>query len=79
MTAVNIHDAKTQLSRLLVRAEQGETVTIAKAGKPVARLTGIAASPEPKRLGFLAGQTHVPDDFDTMQAEQIADEFEDES
>ena len=53
MTAVNIHEAKTQLSRLLVCAEQGEAVTIAKAGKPVARLMGITASPEPKRLGFL--------------------------
>ena len=76
MTTVNIHEAKTQLSRLLVRVEQGETVTIAKAGKPVARLTGIETPPERKRLGFLAGQAQIPDDFDTLGADRIADEFE---
>ena len=76
MTTVNIHEAKTQLSRLLVRVEQGETVTIAKAGKPVARLTGIETPTERKRLGFLAGQAQIPDDFDILGADQIADEFE---
>lgn len=76
MTTVNIHEAKTQLSRLLVRVEQGETVTIAKAGKPIARLTSIHAPQEQRRLGFLAGQAQIPEDFDTMGANQIANEFE---
>ena len=76
MTTVNIHEAKTQLSRLLARVEQGETITIAKAGKPIARLTAIEAPPQPRHLGFLAGGAQIPDDFDTLGADQIADEFE---
>ena len=75
---VNTHEAKTHLSRLIGAVGRGESVIIAKAGKPVARLGPISA-PEPKvmrRLGFLAGHAEVPDDFDQMGAEEIAAMFE---
>lgn len=77
MTTVNIHEAKTHLSRLLERAAKGESIVIAKAGKPMARLMPLSASePKPKsRIGFLDGQFSVPDDFDTMFADEIADMF----
>ncbi|MDZ7851988.1 MAG: type II toxin-antitoxin system Phd/YefM family antitoxin [Halomonas sp.] len=77
MDTINIHEAKTHLSRLLARAAQGETVLIAKAGQPIAKLTPIDAPPVGKkhRLGFLAGAFEIPDDFDTMGGDTIADEF----
>ena len=77
MTTVNIHEAKTHLSRLVERAANGETVILAKAGKPIAKIVPL----EPKeastsrRLGFLKGPFKVPDDFDTMMAEEIAEMF----
>lgn len=72
MSTVNIHDAKTHLSRLIEQAARGESVVIAKAGKPVVKLTAIAAPARPRRLGFLKGQISVPEDFDTMGAETVA-------
>lgn len=76
MTTVNIHEAKTHLSRLLDRVASGETITIARAGKPVARLAPLdTPSAASRRLGFLKGQVLVPDDFDTMGAEEIAAMF----
>lgn len=77
MEAVNIHEAKTRLSQLVARAAEGEGFIIAKAGKPMARVTAIdsPASGQQKRLGFLAGQFSVPDDFDRMGQEEIADMF----
>jgi prevent-host-death family protein len=73
MSTVNVHEAKTHLSRLIETAASGETVIIAKAGKPVAKLTAVDAPARPamRRLGFLAGQFSVPDDFDTMASEEI--------
>jgi prevent-host-death family protein len=74
---VNIHHAKTHLSALLEEVEQGEQVIIARAGAPVARLTAIDA-PAPgtsPRTGFLRGSLQVPDDFDTMGADDIAQLF----
>jgi prevent-host-death family protein len=74
---VNIHEAKTHLSRLIEDAVQGESFIIAKAGKPVVRVTAVDA-PEPpaiRRTGFLAGQIAVPDDFDTMGREEIEQLF----
>jgi prevent-host-death family protein len=73
MSAVNIRDAKTHLSRLIARAEAGETVIIARAGKPVVKLVPINASAPKKkrRLGFMAGQFMVPNDFDRMDAGEI--------
>jgi prevent-host-death family protein len=77
MESVNIHEAKTRLSQLIARAQQGEGFIIAKAGKPMVRVTPID-SPAPeqqKRLGFLAGQFRVPDDFDRMAEQEIASMF----
>ena len=77
MEYVNMHEAKTRLSQLVAQAEKGESFIIAKAGKPVVRVVAID-SPEPsqqKRLGFLAGQFTVPDDFDRMAEDEIADMF----
>jgi len=74
----NIHEAKTQLSRLVELAAKGESFVIAKAGKPMVKVMALNA-PEPsqmKRFGFLAGQIIVPDDFDTMGAEEIRAMFE---
>jgi len=73
MHTVNIHEAKTQLSRLVERASRGESFIIARAGKPLVRVTALD-SPDAnqiRRLGFLAGEISVPKDFDTMGSEQI--------
>jgi prevent-host-death family protein len=72
MTTVNIHEAKTQLSRLVEQAAGGEPFIIAKAGKPMVRVTAIDAPAEVRRLGFLEGEIEVPDDFDIMGADEIA-------
>lgn len=73
MRAVNIHEAKTHLSRLVAEAARGNAFVIAKAGKPLVKVVPYSETePEPgRRLGFLAGEVEVPDDFDTMGAEQI--------
>jgi prevent-host-death family protein len=78
MRTVNIHQAKTHLSRLLEEAVNGEPFNIAKAGKPLVKVTRIdAAETRPKRrIGFLAGQFSIPDDFDRMHAEEIVRLFE---
>ena len=77
MESVNMHEAKTRLSQLVARAAKGEAFIIAKAGKPVARVTAYD-SPEAgqqRRLGFLAGEFAAPDDFDRMGQEEIAKMF----
>lgn len=78
MRTVNIHEAKTHLSRLVERAAQGEAFVIAKAGKPMVKVVPIDTPPagETRRLGFLAGQFTVPDDFDRMGSEEIGELFE---
>ena len=65
MQTVNIHDAKTHLSRLLEQVAGGEEIIIAKAGKAVARLVPLEAPPKKRRLGRLKGKLNVPDDFDS--------------
>lgn len=74
MQTVNIHEAKTHLSRLIERAAQGESFIIAKADKPMVRVIAIDAEPvkAPQRLDFMKGKMRVPDDFDTMYADEIA-------
>lgn len=72
MPTVNIHEAKTQLSRLVDEAAKGESFVIAKAGKPLVKVSALDAPAKPKRLGFLAGEIAVPEDFDTMGAAEIA-------
>jgi prevent-host-death family protein len=76
METINIHAAKTQLSRLLDAVAAGEEVVIAKAGKPVARLVPIGQEPKPRQLGLLAGKIHVPENFDEPLPEEILAEFE---
>lgn len=73
MKAVNIHEAKTHLSRLVEEAARGEPFIIAKAGKPLVKVVTLEApsSREVKRIGFLAGHIDVPDDFDRMRREEI--------
>lgn len=80
-TTVNIHDAKTQLSKLIERVERGEDVVIARAGKPVVRLTQLEAVKKPKkrRLGGLEGMFEIPEDFDTMFDKEIEEMFYGES
>ena len=77
MQTVNIHEAKTQLSKLIEQAVKGESFIIAKAGKPMVKVIKIDA-PEAssmKRLGFMAGQISTPKDFDEMGKDEIAKLF----
>jgi prevent-host-death family protein len=77
MRTFNIHEAKTHLSRLVDEAEKGEPFIIAKAGKPkvkVMRIDPEDAKPV-QRIGFLKGKIKVPDDFDTMFADEIEKMF----
>jgi prevent-host-death family protein len=71
MRIVNMHEAKTQLSRLVDAAAKGEPFVIAKAGKPLVKVVSIAAPAAPRRLGFMRGEFTVPDDFDTMDRAEI--------
>ena len=73
MKTVNIHEAKTHLSKLIEEASKGESFVIAKAGKPVVRVTALGAptGAQVRRLGFLAGQISAPDDFDRMGKDEI--------
>jgi len=73
MRTVNIHEAKTHLSRLIELAVAGEPFIIAKAGKPLVRVSALepTTAPRMQRLGFLRDQITVPDDFDEMGAAQI--------
>ncbi|MEA2236193.1 MAG: hypothetical protein QOC81_917 [Thermoanaerobaculia bacterium] len=72
MVTVNIHEAKTQLSKLVDRAVKGESFVIAKAGKPLVKVTALDAPVAPQRLGFMAGEIKVPRDFDRMGEAEIA-------
>lgn len=73
MRTVNIHDAKTHFSRLVDDASGGEIIVIAKAGRPVAKLTRLdAPAKPPPRLGFLAGMASIPDDFDAWASDEIS-------
>jgi prevent-host-death family protein len=72
----NIHDAKTNFSRIVERASRGEVVIIAKAGKAVAKVSAVDAPKRPRRLGFLKGQIAVPRDFDRLFRKEIAELFE---
>jgi prevent-host-death family protein len=78
---VNIHEAKTHLSRLVEQAAKGEPFVIARAGKPLVKVVALD-TPSPgkiRRLGFMAAQIAVPDDFDRMGSAEIARLFGDDS
>ena len=71
MKSVNIHEAKTHLSRLVERVQAGEEIIIAKAGRPAARLVPIEGTRKPVKIGGLKAPTPVPDDFNTMFEAEI--------
>ncbi len=73
MQTVNIHEAKTQLSRLIDQTVKGDSFIIAKAGKPLVKVTRLDApsAEHVRRLGFMEGQITIPDDFDRMGSEEI--------
>jgi prevent-host-death family protein len=77
---VNMHEAKTHLSRLVDEAAAGQSFVICKAGKPMVRVTPLVQSgdlaPVSSRLGLLRGACSVPNDFDHMGQEAIANLFE---
>ena len=78
MRTVNMHEAKTHLSRLVEKAAQGEPFVIARAGKPLVKVVAVDA-PEPgavSRIGFLQGKISVPPDFDRMGSAEIEALFE---
>jgi prevent-host-death family protein len=72
VVTVNLHEAKTQLSKLVDQAVKGEPFVIAKAGRPLVRVVALDAPVAPRRLGFLAGEMSVPDDFDRMGESELA-------
>jgi prevent-host-death family protein len=77
MIEVNIHEAKTHLSRLVERAAAGEEIVIAKAGKPMARLVAYREKAQPRQAGSLKGQIWMSDDWDSDAVnEEIAELFE---
>jgi prevent-host-death family protein len=76
MQTVNIHEAKTHLSRLVDQAAAGEEIVIARAGKPVARLVALAADPvRPRKLGLGKGLFTIPEDFDRLHDKAIQEMF----
>ena len=77
MNTFNIHEAKTHLSRLVEDAANGEPFIIAKAGKPLVKVSSLTASADktPSRIGFMAGEFDVPYDFDELGTEAIDDAF----
>jgi len=81
MQTVNIHEAKTHLSRLVDEAAKGKSFIIAKAGKPMVKVSPLseAESKDIKKLGFMSGEITVPDDFDSMASSEIICLFEGKS
>ena len=76
MSQVNVHEAKTHLSRLLTRVEAGEEIIISKAGKPIARLVPWNQDVKQRTPGLDSGLFSVPDDFDAPLPREIMDAFE---
>jgi prevent-host-death family protein len=79
MNKINIHQAKTQLSRLVARAAGGEEIVIAKSGKPVARLVAYMAKKAPRRPGYLRGKIRVKKSFDQSLPKELLRSFEGQS
>ena len=76
MKKVNIYEAKTRLSKLVEEAASGEDVVIARAGRPVARLTRLQKAGRKRRLGLLDGRFKIPDDFNRALPEEVLRIFE---
>ena len=81
MQTINIHEAKTHLSRLVEEAAQGKSFIIAKAGKPLVKVSPLSAEEQKGvgKLGFMVGEIAVPDDFDSLGATEIKLLFEGKS
>lgn len=77
MTTINIHEAKTHLSRFVDQAAAGEEIIIARAGKSVARLVPLEALPTRRKLGLFKGTLNVPDDFDAPLPDEVLAGFTD--
>ena len=75
MKIINMHDAKTQLSKLVREASSGEPFLIAKAGKPIVKVEKFEEPKKVKRLGFMFDEGNVPDDFNTMDSSEIESMF----
>jgi prevent-host-death family protein len=77
MKSINIHEAKTHLSKLVEQAAAGEPFIIAKAGKPLVKVSALStpAEDQVRRIGFMAGKFSVPEDFDRMAEDEIAKLF----
>ena len=77
MLTVNIHNAKTQLSKLVEQAAQGEAFIIAKAGRPMVKVIPLGGEHigTAQRLGFMQGEISIPDDFDQIGSEEVAHLF----
>jgi prevent-host-death family protein len=76
MRTVNIHEAKTHLSRLVDEVCSGEEIIIAKAGKPLAKLVALTATAKKRKLGILKGKLRAPEDFDAPLPEEVLTSFE---
>ena len=76
MRIINIHEAKTHLSRLVDEVSAGEELTIAKAGKPLARLVPIKVAKRVRKPGFLKGKIRIANDFDAPLPSDLIDAFE---
>jgi len=81
MQTINIHEAKTHLSRLVEEAAKGNSFIIAKAGKPMVKVLPLSAEERKgaEKLGFMAGEISMPDDFDSLGAPEIMRLFEGKS
>jgi prevent-host-death family protein len=75
MEKVNIHDAKTRLSSLIERVEAGEEIVIARAGRPVARLTPLVPRRGRRKLGALDGRFRIPEDFNAPLPDDVLKAF----
>ena len=73
--SVNVHEAKTHLSRLLDQALAGEEVVIMRSGRPLVKLTPVASAPRPRVVGSGKGDFVVPGDFDAPLPDAILDAF----
>jgi len=81
MQTINIHEAKTHLSRLVEEAAKGKSFIIAKAGKPMVKVSPLSVEDGEgaEKLGFMAGMISTPDDFDSLGAPEITNLFEGKS
>lgn len=76
MLTINIHEAKTHLSRFIEKAAAGEEIIIAKAGTPIAKLVPLQDAPSARSLGIFQGKLNVPEDFDASLPEEALLQFQ---